>query len=173
MFCALMLITALSSAGDVDLHPREAAILDVLEAKNPQLVEDLLALRASDPGLYRQKLGHFAREMKKRDQRTQLGADPALQKVKTELRQQEDQLKVVFENYRQAEDEAARAELEAELRTMARVLFELKVESKRIHLEFQEQSLQAARAEIDAYESGLDAEVDDWLSQKLAAIEAL
>jgi hypothetical protein len=128
MFCALMLITALSSAGDVDLHPREAAILDVLEAKDPQLVEDLLTLRASDPGLYRQKLGYFARELKKKDQRAELGADPALQKLQTELRQQEDQLKAVFENYRQAEDGAARAELEVELRTMARVLFELKVD---------------------------------------------
>ena len=73
---ALLLCTSLSFATDVDLPPREAAILDAVEAMDPSMIDPLLELRETQPEAYRKKLQHFARIQQKKAQQARLRNDP-------------------------------------------------------------------------------------------------
>ena len=170
MISTLMLAAALSFAPEVDLDPDEAAVLEALEVKDPQLVETLLELRSTQPATYRAKLHHFAQMQRKSAHAADLQRNPEILRAKVALHETEAQLSAQFEALAQARDVEERAQIELELRSLAQVLFAQKAELKRVHLAHQQAELDAARAELEAFEAELEPEADAWLDRKLDAM---
>jgi hypothetical protein len=166
---ALLFLASLSFATDVDLHPRETAILDALEATDPALVDTLLELRETRPELYRKKLHHFAQVQQKKAQHARLRNDPDMARAKAAILQSEAQLIELLAAYQETDRPKERTSIEADLRDEAHTLFARKADLKRLHLEHQQAELDAAREQLEAFEANRDAEVETWLKHKLPA----
>ena len=170
MFRALLLLASLSVAAEPDIQAAEAAVLEALEAKDPEMAEKLLELRATHPGIYQKKLQHFAAAHRRDVHEAHLRRDPALREAEAALHRVEGELKPLFAAHVAAETDRERSEIEGELRTLSQELFARKATLKRMHLDRQQANLDAIRAEFDAWEAELDAEAEDWLDLKLQAI---
>ena len=170
MISTLMLAAALSFSPQVDLGPDEAAVLDALEAKDPQLVETLLELRESQPANYRAKLHHFAQMQRKEGQAIELQSNPELQKAEAALHETEAQLRMQFDAFVRAAGTDDQVHIEAELSALAQTLFAQKAHLKRVHLDHQQAQIDAARAELEAFDAEREGEADAWLQRKLEAI---
>ncbi|HCH62247.1 MAG TPA: hypothetical protein DFR83_05545 [Deltaproteobacteria bacterium] len=171
MFRAMLLLASLSVATEPDIHPAEAAVLEALEAKDPEMAEKMLALRATDPGIYQKKLRHFADTHRRDVHEAHLRRDPELRKAEAALHRVEAQLKPLFMAHQAAESEQARTEIESELQALAHTLFARKAALKRMHLDQQQAHLDAIRADFDAWEADLELEAETWLDIKLQALE--
>ena len=165
MLHALLLSTSLSFATDVDLPPREAAILDAVEAMDPSMIDPLLELRETQPEAYRKKLQHFARVQQKKAQQARLHNDPDIARARAAILESEAELTELLAAYQATDRPKERTGIEAELRAAAHTLFVRKAELKSLHLAHQQAELDAAREQLDAFEANRDAEVETWLER--------
>ena len=127
----------------------EDAILDRIKQRRPELYEELLKKKKTDPKGYVRSLVRFVRMGKQRHR------DPQLETRHHELRtlhQELGQLAEGFESLPTDEQEERRAEM----RAMAKKLFDLKQSDRRAGLEDLKRRLEVLEAEISDRENTQD-----------------
>ena len=147
MVHSLLLFTSLCLAAAPELKAEEAALLEALEAKAPQLAQELLELRESDPALYEKKL----RFMADRHRPTALESRE-LEEAKRAVVRIEDRMRGLLDAYVAAETEEERTALDAEVRRKAAALdlSQQELSTTRQQLATTEQDLAASRAETES-----------------------